>query len=109
MTDISKRKLLIISPSPEVLGGVNNFIATLKKNLQNHEITSFFVGRIGKENLFASIYRIISSSISFANLLLKNKFDIVHINPSMNYKSLLRDGLLLLILRHNGQNGWVKS
>ena len=94
-----KKKLLIISPAPEVLGGVNNFIATLKKNLENYEITSFWVGRVGKENLFASIYRIILSSISFANLLLKNKFDVVHINPSLNSKSLLRDGLLLLILR----------
>jgi len=116
MINTSKRKLLIISPAPEILGGVNNFIATLKKNLQNYTLTSFWVGRIGKENLFASIYRVVSSSISFANLLLKNKFDIVHINPSLNSKSLLRDGLLLLILRIMGVrqvlvyfHGWQNS
>ncbi|MEI6730203.1 MAG: glycosyltransferase, partial [Pseudomonadota bacterium] len=103
------QKVLIISPHPQTHGGVVNFIETLKAGLLAYEINSFFVGSRNNlsESAFATTKRILGNICELNRLAQQQKFDLIHINPSFNLKSLLRDGLLLLTLQRLGYKNIV--
>jgi len=102
------QKILIISPHPQTHGGVVNFIETLKSGLSGYEIHSFFVGsRNIEESAFATGKRIFTGIFDLNRLAKQQKFDLIHINPSFNLKSLIRDGLLLLTLQRLGYKNIV--
>ncbi len=92
--------VLIISPAPRVQGGVSAFAEMLKTHLVRCKVTSLFVGRIHPQESFVTlIWRNIKMLVDVVKLTSENKFDVIHINPSFNTKSLIRDGLILMILR----------
>lgn len=92
--------VLVISPAPQAHGGVSVFIETMKKNLVNCEVKSFYVGNTAnKESIPAKIIRIIKMLSGVLLLMRNNDFDIIHINPTLSYKSIIREGLILLVLR----------
>jgi len=95
--------VLLISPDPEVYGGVSGFIELLKARM-SCKAASFFVGRIHtkKENTFIIMKRLLGAPFTLAKQVRSQHFDVVHINPSFNCKSLVRDGLLLFALRMIG-------
>ncbi len=103
MTETYERtplSVLIISPAPSAHGGVAAFIETMKKHAVRCNITSLYVGRAAEDEMPAA--RIIRVAVLFPKLIylmFGNRFDVVHINPSLNYRSLVRDGLILLALR----------
>jgi glycosyltransferase involved in cell wall biosynthesis len=93
--------VLVISPHPDVQGGVSGFVEAMKKTLQRCYVTSLYVGRPGqgKEGLFAMLKRFIRMVDDITLLVGANDYDVIHINPSLNYKSLIRDGFILFLLR----------
>ncbi|MDX2028310.1 MAG: glycosyltransferase family 4 protein [Alphaproteobacteria bacterium] len=92
---------LVLSPRPDTPGGVAAFAETMKANFSYCRVTSLPVGQKPgeKENIFAQAKRLITLPLNAASLARKGRFDVVHINPSLNPKSLIRDGLILLMLR----------
>jgi glycosyltransferase involved in cell wall biosynthesis len=110
--------VLVISPNPKVHGGVSTFVELMKEHLKNCRVTSFWVGSISGEKESASevILRFFTSPFRVACIVARGKFDVVHINPTFNAKSLPRDGFILLLLRlMNYRNvlvyfhGWQRS
>jgi glycosyltransferase involved in cell wall biosynthesis len=93
--------VLIISPNPKVHGGVSTLIETMKPLLTNCRVTSFWIGSISgeKESAAETIARFFISPFRVAWIVARGKFDVVHINPTFNAKSLPRDGFILLMLR----------
>lgn len=93
--------VLMLSPDPRVTGGVTVFIEAMKARLDGCKVTSFWVGSLedGREGRLAMLGRVLVTPFRLACLVHRNGFDVVHINPSLTYKSALRDGLLLLSLR----------
>jgi hypothetical protein len=82
--------VLVISPNPKVHGGVSTFVELMKEHLKNCWVTSFWVGSISGEKESASevILRFFTSPFRVACIVARGKFDVVHINPTFNAKSL---------------------
>ena len=96
--------VLVVSPDPAVPGGVTVFIEGMKKHVRKSNIESFFIGSSGRggEGAVSILKRILLSPLTLALYVRHKSFDVVHINPSFDAKSLIRDGLLLLALRAVG-------
>jgi glycosyltransferase involved in cell wall biosynthesis len=92
-------KVLITLPCLNLPGGVANYYSTLRKHLDRDK-HYFEVGSRGDADTgFQVIKRLLSDWWRFFNALSKQPVDLAHINPSFGMKSLVRDGVLLLIAK----------
>jgi len=91
-------RVLILSKDFNAQGGVVNFVASLMENTRA-EITfdHLSIGRNSGSKIRNLIFPLIDS-VKLARQVLKNNYDCVHINPSLNAKAVLRDGLNLVTL-----------
>lgn len=93
--------VLILSPNPRVHGGVSTFIELMKTHLKRTRASAIWVGSIQgqAESIASQLWRLITAPLKVSCFALTKKPDVVHINPSLDWKSVLRDGLILLALR----------
>ena len=93
--------MLVLSPDPRVTGGVTVFAEMMKAKLTGCKVTSFWNGSLedGREGRLAAVWRVLVAPFRLARLVHREQFDVVHTNPSLTYKSAMRDALLLLSLR----------
>lgn len=96
--------VLMLSPPSNVKGGVTTFAETVISNLQNCKVTKLANGsnEEGKESKFSSFLRILSTPIKLVREMRAHRYEIIHINPSLSYKSVVRDCLLLFAARLAG-------
>ncbi len=96
--------VLLISPDKSEYGGVTAFAEMLKNRLVNCRFTSFSVGgrKDRKEYFIGTIARLLSAPFKILQLVNEQPIDVIHINPSLNVKSVIRDGLILFALRSTG-------
>ncbi len=93
-------KILITTPELMNQGGVASYIRTLKEHF-SVSVDYFIIGaRTSGEGTLVSLKRFIRDNWNFHKKLRKNNYDIVHLNPSLGWKAVLRDGVLLLIAKH---------
>ena len=86
-------KVLIILPSLKDPGGVASYYNSVLPHLNEHEdlqITSFEIGSSVTNN---RLFHPILDQLRFIRQLNSKRFDLVHVNPSLNLKSFIRDGL----------------
>ncbi len=86
-------KILITGPSLSDQGGVASYYNAVLPLLQAELSADYF--ELGGTTARNGLMHFISDQIEFYCTIKKNKPDIVHINPSLNLKSFIRDGLLL--------------
>lgn len=105
-------KVLITTPDWKRDGGVINLFRILDKHFTEN-ISYFTIGsRTDRQNVLKTLFYLISDTIKFFFTLKKSDYDIVHINPSLANKSIIRDGLLLLLAKLSGKkvvlffHGW---
>jgi len=79
-------------------GGVGGMFATLRKYFSNN-IDHFECGSRTGENAISMFIRFVRDNILFTLKLFQTHYDVVHINISLDIKSLWRDGIFLLIAR----------
>ncbi len=94
-------RVLILSKDLSAPGGVVHFVSFLMEHLPaNIEAEHLPIGRRteGGTAIDNVVFPLVNS-VSLVRKLAKNRFDCVHLNPSFNISSLLRDGLFLLVLR----------
>lgn len=89
-------KILVLTPDLRVPGGVSNYYEALGLH-SNDGVDYFFVSNDKKEYLGSFFWRLIKNYYLFINILIKKDINLVHINPSLNFKSYLRDSLFLMI------------
>lgn len=95
-------KVLITVPRLALPGGVANYYKSLRPFLDADKVY-FEVGSTpAQKGVWAGIGRLIADYRNFDQLLRANSFDLVHINPSLVWGSVIRDGVLLLIARRHG-------
>jgi len=86
--------ILLTLPGLHDQGGVSNYYNSLTSYLcQYHSITCFEVGSFNSKYNFSHP---LVDQLRFIKELLFHNIDLVHINPSLNLKSFLRDGLFIL-------------
>jgi len=94
------RRILIISRDFRYQGGVVNYLETLSRTLANPEAYCyFFIGReYGTKLSLLDFFSPLIKSFRLIKRLRNENVDLVHINPSLNMRSLLRDGLYILVV-----------
>lgn len=107
-------KILIINPEFKNPGGVSNYYLALKDNF-SIEIKHLDIGkRVEEKGFLRSFFRIFRDYFLFVSELRYGKYDIVHINPSLDFKSVVRDGIFILLSKHFNVrivvffHGWFK-
>jgi len=103
----SRPRVLITVPCLELAGGVANYYRTLRPHLDSAK-TYFEIGvRPGQASGLAGgwggIWRLLADYWRFHRALRQHPVDIVHINPSLGARSIVRDGLFLLIAKAHGR------
>lgn len=92
-------KVLLACPDLEKPGGVANYFRVLRRHLTS-DVVYFIVGaRQNELGLLSRGLRFCKDNLKFAMQLKSNRYDIVHLNPSLGPNALIRDGLLLLIAK----------
>lgn len=91
-------KILILVPNLNLPGGVANYYNTLELET-NPNISYFFVNNSKPQYIFGTIYRLLINYCKFIYTILVGRYKLIHINPSLDYKSFYRDSLFILISR----------
>lgn len=99
-TDVPAR-VLITLPDLTLAGGVANYYRVLRPYLDPAK-EYFEVGARPGERGFAIGFRLLQDCWRFHRRLRRGQLDLVHLNPSLGPKALVRDGLLLLIAKAHG-------
>lgn len=95
-----KKKVLILCPHPERKGGVAYYYRVLKKHFLSDDITVsyFLTGKRSDKPFFLS--RILYTIRDFLFLLkCLPEYDLIHLNPSLDMKSIIRDGFYHFIAK----------
>lgn len=107
-------RILMTSPPLSARGGVSQYFRAVRPHFHS-EIDYFTVGsRSDADRLGQSVVRLARDSWHFTRTLIRGQHQIVHLNPSLRSKALVRDGLLLLIAKILGRtavvftHGWDK-
>ncbi len=105
----------VLITHPDALGGVSNYYRQLRGRF-TVPVHHFVVGRIrGKQGHLPRPLQMLADYWRFVKLLRKNSIDLVHLNPSLDPKSFIRDGFFALLARVNKKkvivffHGWNKS
>jgi glycosyltransferase involved in cell wall biosynthesis len=84
-------KILIVTTDPNKSGGVANYYKTLLGNF-SFDVEYFIQGsRTDKDGFFSDINRLVSDYKIFKKQITENKYDLILLNPSMDFKSVVRD------------------
>ena len=106
--------LKVVICATTMRGGVSGFYSAVRSKL-SQDVTFFPIGSRGNDTgIVRTVSRVFRDSFLFYRLLACDSYDIVHLNPSLDPKALVRDGLLLLIASLVGVksvvffHGWSK-
>ncbi|MGI8556097.1 MAG: glycosyltransferase family 4 protein [Pyrinomonadaceae bacterium] len=117
-------KILIGMPAKDSWGGPASseppFAAALKKLGANViEETYVFGDKEKPTPIFERIRRVIKTALRFRRILQKENFDIIHLNTAFDFKTLLRDGVALRLMKpkrakvflkiHGSETKYLKS
>ena len=94
-------RILLTVPHMLLPGGVANYYNTVKKHFTIDGIF-FELGALrNRENVYEKSKHLFCDWLKFRNILHNNpcKYDLIHINPSFAYASLIRDAFLLKIAK----------
>jgi glycosyltransferase involved in cell wall biosynthesis len=100
-------RVLILSGAPAIFGGIVNFTNLLRARLsEDIDGDHLVMGRRANEtNILQTVMRLIRDPIAFFWRVTRNRYDVVHINPSMIATSVLREGVFCLLLKLIGFRG----
>jgi len=107
-------RVLITSPEISKQGGVANYVGILRRYLDAQVDLCVVGGRDHQESWWNVLSRLIADSLGFYRKTGEQSWDIVHLNPSLAWKAVIRDGILLYIAKRRGLktvvsfHGWSK-
>ena len=110
-------RVLITCPRLYLGGGVTNYYKAIR-DWFSIETEFFEVGaREEKESALQKACHLWADRIRFYNLLSRDfgSYDLIHLNPSFDYKAIVRDGLLLRVAKNLGNktlvmfHGWHET
>ncbi len=98
-------RVLILSRHPDMQGGVVRFLELMKQRLAaGTQAESFIIGRRpGERNVAGTAVRVVTDMIGIFIRVVRRRYDVVHLNPSLEPKSVVREGALMAVLLLAGQ------
>jgi glycosyltransferase involved in cell wall biosynthesis len=102
-------KAMILYRDPQWVGGVVSFVEALRSHFNDTwDSEQYQIGlRFGSKSRFASLLVPLRDAFGLLGAINRSRPDVVHVNPSLNLASVLRDGLFMLILRAMGRRSVV--
>ena len=92
-------KVLILHPAFDDPGGVANLYRSFDRHLRT-PVDHLFVGRrVGEPGGAAALRRLASDYRDLLSRLGRERYDIVLLNPSLDFKGAVRDGIALTLAR----------
>lgn len=91
--------VLVTTPDLRMPGGVANYFGVLRPHLQGVADYHTIGVRPGRRSGAREALRLLLDSAGFAMRLVRGRYDLVHINPSLAAKALPRDAVFVLIAR----------
>ncbi len=96
----AKPKVLIVHPDARDPGGVASFFKILEP-FESVDVTHFINGRRPDEKGFhLAFVRLLGDYLRFTRALIQGKFDVIHVNPSLNFRGVWRDAVFMFIGGH---------
>ncbi|MBL8202149.1 MAG: glycosyltransferase family 4 protein [Chromatiales bacterium] len=96
-------RVLITVPCLGLPGGVANYYRTIRPHLDAQKAYFEIGARPGEAGPWAGLRRLLADYWRFHRELRARPVDLVHLNPSLGARSVVRDGILLLIARAHGR------
>lgn len=98
-------KALIFYPDPRGVGGVVNFIEALRKHFSAACASEQYqIGRrLGSRSKLLDLLVPLRDAFGLSGAIKRARPDVIHVNPSLNLASVLRDGAFMLVLRALGR------
>ncbi len=95
-------KVIVTTSHLSRAGGLSHFYATLKDHFKS-DVEFFVTGsREDGEGKWTVLRRMMGDMWAFHRKLKKHDAQLVHLNPSLRTKAVIRDGMLLLLARFHG-------
>jgi glycosyltransferase involved in cell wall biosynthesis len=91
----SRLRVLVIAHDAKAMGGVNNFLRIMRVKMRRRVDAARFANgrRHGETGKAATLKRLAYDYGRFIGLLLRRRFDVVHLNPTLDLSSLPREML----------------
>jgi glycosyltransferase involved in cell wall biosynthesis len=102
-------KAMILYRDPRWVGGVVSFIEALRGHFSDTWLSEQYqIGlRFGSKSRLASLLVPLRDALGLLGAINGSRPDVVHVNPSLNLASVLRDGLFMLVFRVLGRRSVV--
>jgi glycosyltransferase involved in cell wall biosynthesis len=101
---INNKKILILVPSLDVIGGIANYYRVLKKEF-NLDVEYFIRGSRNYpiiESQLKELFRLIHDYFKFIYKIYFNKYGLIQITVPVSKNTLIRDGLFVLLSKLRG-------
>jgi glycosyltransferase involved in cell wall biosynthesis len=89
-------KILVLTPDLKVHGGVSNYYEAIRLN-EIGGVKYFFITSDKKEFFLGIVWRMFRNYFLFLKMLVDSKIELIHVNPSLNLKSFLRDAFFIIL------------
>lgn len=99
-------KILLLSPHLKYKGGVSTFNSLLLKYCKI-DLTLFAINSNRKISFYKPFF-LTADYINFIYKLIKNSYDIIHINPSLSKNSIRRDSIYIIISKLFGKKVFIQ-
>jgi len=99
---VSKKRILILGSCLDRDGGVSNFANLLLEGLTKYKYCVEYFATGKRSHFFYEIFFLfyfLRDVVAFIRTLYSFKPHLIHINPSLNYKSLTRDSIYLFLAK----------
>lgn len=104
-------RVLLNTVRLDMEGGVAGFFSVVKPFFGGR-VDYFTVGARGEKGILGVIVRMAKDYVDFSRKIKNGNYDLVHLNPSLGSKAIIRDGIFLLIAKAMGKkvlvfvHGW---
>jgi len=92
-------RVLITVPDIAVMGGVAQYIYSIKDSF-SVQASLYTIGhRKGDAGVYADFMRLLNDIMDYRHQLKSEKFDLVHLNPSLDPKALIRESIMIALAK----------
>lgn len=97
-------RVLVAAPDFDKAGGVSQYLRQLQAHFPAEEVGFFTLGARKKESRAGLFFRLAADYLRFVRILSRHpSIELVHLNPSLNRKSLMRDSFFAWLARLFGK------
>ena len=111
----TEMRVLILHPDPRIVGGVQLYFQKISGRFNMH-VDHFIVGKRPEEkHLLEKARRLIFDYARFLSELKTGNYDVVHVNPALDFNMFFRDGFFHYLAKRKNKKtvvffrGWQKS